>query len=98
VSPRIHNIIGALAVSFAVLSLSLAGCSTVPQTIIKTATPPDGLLQDCAHAPRPSDNTVNGLALGIIAERTVVESCDWADKKALRAWKAGVEAGQQVSK
>ena len=84
--------------SLVVLTLLLAaacmsGCaSVVPQTIVHVETPPDSLLQDCKHAARPADNTVNGLLLGIVNERSVVESCDWADKAALRAWKAGVTA------
>ncbi len=79
-----------LAVMFA-----LSGCATqTPTRAVTVVTPPDSLLQDCAHAPRPADNTVNGLMLGLIGERSVVESCDWADKAALRSWKAGVQAAQ----
>jgi len=75
------------------LLAALAACGSAPPQIISSVqTPPDSLLQDCQHAPRPADNTVNGLMLGIINERNVTESCDWADKAALRAWKAGVEA------
>lgn len=76
-----------------VLALLGAGCATAPQTIVQVQTPPDSLLQDCQHAARPADNTVYGLMLGVMNERAVMESCDWADKAALRAWKAGVLAG-----
>lgn len=82
-----------LAIILAALVVILSGCATpAPLTVVQVQTPPDSLLQDCAHAPRPADNTVNGLMLGVIGERGVLESCDWADKKALRAWKAGVTA------
>lgn len=78
-----------------VIAFALAGCATqAPVHTVTVVTPPDSLLQDCAHAPRPVDNTVNGLMLGLIGERSVVESCDWSDKAALRAWKAGVQAAQ----
>jgi hypothetical protein len=71
----------------------MSGCSIAPpKTIVQVIAPPDAYLQDCAHAPRPADNTVNGAMQGIANERAVVESCDWADKAALRAWKAGVTA------
>lgn len=87
-----RNSLVVLALLAAVACMS--GCATVkPVPIIQVQTPPDSLLQDCQHAPRPSDDTVNGLMLGIINERNVVESCDWSDKAALRAWKAGVTAG-----
>jgi hypothetical protein len=78
-----------------VASVCMSGCATQPpRTIVQVVAPPDSLLQDCQHAPRPADSTVNGLLLGIVNERNVVESCDWADKAALRAWKAGVTASQ----
>lgn len=78
-----------------IVAVALAGCAAAPPVhTVTVVTPPDSLLQDCAHAPRPADNTVNGLMLGIVNERAVVESCDWADKAALRAWKAGVQAAQ----
>jgi hypothetical protein len=71
----------------------MSGCAAPEvRTVVQVQTPPDSLLQDCQHAPRPADNTVYGLLLGIRDERGVVESCDWADKAALRAWKAGVTA------
>lgn len=89
-----HSHAGWLAVVFAGLSVVFGGCAAQVQTIVRPVVPPDSLMQNCAHAPRPADNTVNGLALGIIAERAVVESCDWADKSALRAWAVGVQAGQ----
>ncbi|APF87610.1 hypothetical protein BCR16_12755 [Ralstonia solanacearum FJAT-1458] len=77
------------------LAVVLAGCAAAPPVhVVTVITPPDSLLQDCSHAPRPADNTVNGLMLGIVSERAVVESCDWSDKAALRAWKAGVQAAQ----
>lgn len=66
----------------------MSGCAAPPQTIVKAILPPDDLLQDCAHAARPSDVTVTGLLQGIANERAVVETCDWADKAALRTWKA----------
>jgi hypothetical protein len=90
---RMHRVTGLLAIAFAGLAVLFDGCAVAPQTVIKAVTPPDTLMQNCAHAPRPTDNTVNGLALGVIAERSVVESCDWADKAALRAWADGVKAG-----
>ena len=71
----------------------MSGCAAPEvRTVVQVQTPPDSLLQDCQHAPRPADPTVNGLMLGIINERNVLEACDWADKAALRAWKAGVTA------
>jgi hypothetical protein len=88
-----YEVAGFWATVFYALSLMLSGCAVTPQTIIKAVTPPDTLMQNCAHASRPADNTVNGLALAVIAERSVVESCDWADKAALRAWADGVKAG-----
>lgn len=91
---RVYRACGVLGFAFAMLSLGLDGCAAPTQYTVKAITPPDALLQNCQHAPRPSDPTVNGLMLGIIAERSVTEACDWADKAALRAWKAGVEAGQ----
>lgn len=91
---RVHKACGLLGFLFAMLALGLDGCAAPTQYTVKAITPPDALLQNCQHAPRPSDPTVNGLMLGIIAERSVTEACDWADKAALRAWKAGVEAGQ----
>jgi hypothetical protein len=66
----------------------MSGCATQPRTVVQVLSPPDAYLQDCAHAPRPADNTVNGAFQGIANERAVVEGCDWADKAALRAWKA----------
>lgn len=67
----------------------MSGCATAPpKTIVQVIAPPDAYLQDCAHAPRPADNTINGAMQGIANERAVVEGCDWADKAALRAWKA----------
>lgn len=82
----------------AALALALAACAASPgRTVVQVQTPPDSLLQDCKHAPRPTDPTVNGLMLGLVSERGVLESCDWADKAALRAWKAGVVAGQAAS-
>lgn len=83
-------------VMFSLLSAvaCMSGCSLFkplePKIVVQVQTPPDSLLQDCQHAPRPIDSTVNGLAIGIVNERNVVESCDWSDKAALRAWKAGV--------
>lgn len=77
------------------LALVVSACAApaaVP--IVQVLTPPDSLMQPCAHAPRPADATVNGLLLGIVNERNVVESCDWSDKAALRAWAAGVKAGK----
>jgi hypothetical protein len=88
----LHSHAGWLAVVFAGLSMLAGGCASQVQTIVRPVTPPDSLMQNCAHAARPSDNTVNGLALGLIAERSVTESCDWADKAALRAWADGVKA------
>lgn len=79
--------------------LALAACAAPKaQTIVNVQTPPDSLLQDCQHAARPADNTVNGLMLGVVNERNVVESCDWSDKAALRAWKAGVTAASSAAK
>jgi hypothetical protein len=91
---RVHRVCGVLGLVFAMLSMGLAGCAGTTSYTVRAITPPDSLLTNCQHAPRPADTTVNGLMLGIIAERAVTESCDWADKAALRAWKAGVEAGQ----
>jgi hypothetical protein len=71
-------------------TLCMSGCAVAPKTVIQVLTPPDSLLQDCAHAPRPSGNTVADLAQAVINERGVIETCDWADKAALRAWKAQV--------
>ncbi|RQU14276.1 hypothetical protein DF152_17070 [Burkholderia cenocepacia] len=91
---RVHGVdclVGVLAV--VLLALVLGGCAA-PVPTPRVMVPPTSLMQDCAHAPRPADNTVNGLLLGIIAERGVTESCDWADKAALRAWAAGVQATQ----
>jgi hypothetical protein len=75
-------------------SACMSGCGIVPvpKDTVQVLTPPDDLLQDCKHAARPADSTVNGLMLGIVNERNVVESCDWSDKAALRAWKAGATA------
>jgi hypothetical protein len=73
-----------------VATACMSGCATAPQTIVQVLTPPDGLLQDCTHAPRPTGNTTGDLAQAVINERGVTESCDWADKAALRAWKATV--------
>jgi hypothetical protein len=72
----------------------LAGCGTVPPPVpvVQILTPPDSLLQDCVHAPRPDGVTVLDLAQGVVNERAVVETCDWSDKAALRAWKAGATA------
>lgn len=71
----------------------MSGCATAPlPPKVLVETPPDSLLQDCQHAPRPSGNTTADLAQGVINERGVVESCDWSDKAALRTWKAGVTA------
>lgn len=80
----------------AVVAAALLSACANPrvQTLVQVQTPPDSLLQDCQHAARPADNTVYGLMLGIVNERGVVESCDWADKAALRAWKAGVTAAK----
>jgi hypothetical protein len=84
------------------VAVAVAVCMTAcaaPDTrmVVQVQTPPDSLLQDCQHAPRPADNTVNGLMLGVVNERNVVESCDWSDKAALRAWKAGVAAAASVT-
>lgn len=68
----------------------MSGCASAPKTVVQIMTPPDSLLQDCMHAPRPTGNTVTDLAQAVINERGVIESCDWADKAALRAWKAQV--------
>lgn len=38
---------------------------------------------------RPAGKTVGDLAQALIDERAVLEACDWRDKAALRAWKAG---------
>lgn len=71
----------------------MSGCASAPPPPkVITQTPPDSLLQDCQHAPRPSGNTMGDLAQAVVNERGVVESCDWSDKAALRAWKAGVTA------
>lgn len=78
----------------AILAVFLSACAIAPTSVPSVQTPPDSLLQDCQHAGRPADNTVYGLMLGIMNERAVVEGCDWSDKAALRAWKAGVLAGQ----
>lgn len=80
-----------------VAAACMSGCAvSQPQTKVVVETPPDSLLQDCQHAPRPADNTVNGLLLAVVNERGVTESCDWADKAALRAWKAGVSAASSA--
>ena len=82
-------------VMFALLAAvaCMSGCASAPPVPkVITQTPPDSLLQDCQHAPRPSGNTMADLAQGVINERGVVESCDWSDKAALRAWKARVLA------
>lgn len=80
-------------ITLLVATLCMSGC-TAPQvrTVVQVLTPPDGLLQDCVHAPRPTGNTLADLAQAVINERTVIESCDWADKAALRAWKATIAA------
>lgn len=71
----------------------MSGCTALtPVPVVQVLTPPDGLLQDCVHAPRPTGNTMGDLAQAVINERGVVESCDWADKAALRAWKATATA------
>ncbi|OXI42107.1 Rz1-like lysis system protein LysC [Burkholderia aenigmatica] len=62
----------------------LAGCASRGSGGI-----PDAYLQDCAHAPRPAGKTVADLAQALIDERAAMEACDWRDKAALRAWKAG---------
>jgi hypothetical protein len=81
---------GLIAVAVALL----AGCvhAPPPPPVVQVLAPPDGLLQDCQHAPRPAGDTMEDLAQAVINERGVVESCDWADKAALRAWKARVTA------
>jgi hypothetical protein len=81
-------------VSLLVALACMSGCAgftrtnTVVQTI--TLTPADSLLQPCAHAPRPAGTKVADLAQALINERAQLEGCDWGDKAALRAWKAGV--------
>lgn len=73
--------------------VALTGCAAfTPVPVVQILTPPDGLLQDCAHALRPTGKTIVDLAQAVINERGVTEGCDWADKAALRAWKAGVTA------
>jgi hypothetical protein len=76
----------------------MSGCGVFqkpPPVIQKQAlTPPDSLMQDCAHADRPKGTKVSDLAQGVINERAVLEGCDWADKSALRAWAAGVKSGK----
>ncbi|WP_083266157.1 hypothetical protein [Burkholderia lata] len=67
-----------------VVAALLAGCAARSSGGI-----PDAYLQDCVHAPRPTGKTVADLAQALIDERTAMEACDWRDKAALRAWKAG---------
>ncbi|KVC34715.1 hypothetical protein WS58_32310 [Burkholderia pseudomultivorans] len=78
---RMRGIKAGAAVMVAAL---LAGCATRSSGGI-----PDAYLQDCAHAPRPAGKTVADLAQALINERAAMEACDWRDKAALRAWKAG---------
>ena len=67
------------------------GCAApAPEIQIRAVTPPDSLLQDCQHAPRPAGRTVADLAQWTINERGQLDLCT-ADKAALRAWKAGVQ-------
>ena len=66
------------------IALVLSGCA------FRVATPPDDLMADCAHAPRPGGNTVADLAQGVINERGKLDLCN-ADKAALRAWATGVK-------
>lgn len=68
----------------AIIAAVLAGCAAGSSGGI-----PDAYLQDCAHAPRPAGKTVADLAQALINERAAMEACDWRDKAALRAWKAG---------
>ena len=68
----------------ACLMLCLTACSTT-----KIEGPPDSLLSDCAHAPKPPDHTNAGLANFAKAERDALDVCN-TDKAALRAWKAGL--------
>jgi hypothetical protein len=76
-----------------VATACMSGCATaLPIPVVQVLTPPDGLLQDCTHAPRPTGNTMADLAQAVINERGVTESCDWADKAALRAWRATATA------
>jgi hypothetical protein len=82
-------IILALLVATACMSGCVGG---MPIPVVQVLTPPDGLLQDCVHASRPTGNTMADLAQAVINERGVTESCDWADKAALRAWKATATA------
>lgn len=76
-----------------VATACMSGCASLkPVPVVQVLTPPDGLLQDCGHAARPTGNTMADLAQAVINERGVTESCDWADKAALRAWKATATA------
>lgn len=76
-----------------VATACMSGCDSFkPVPVVQVLTPPDGLLQDCVHAPRPAGNTMGDLAQAVINERGVTEACDWADKAALRAWKATATA------
>ncbi len=70
----------------AVVAVVLAGCSTY-----RVSTPPDDLMENCAHAARPGGNTVADLAQAVINERGKLDLCN-ADKAALRAWATGVKA------
>jgi hypothetical protein len=74
-----------------VATACMSGCATAPAPVVqvKALTPPDALLKDCTHAPRPAGRTVADLAQWLINERGQLDACT-ADKAALRTWKAGV--------
>lgn len=75
---------GSKAGAAALVAVLMAGCATRGSEGV-----PDAYLQDCAHASRPAGKTVADLAQALINERAAMEACDWRDKAALRAWKAG---------
>lgn len=81
-------------ISLLVAIACMSGCAafTKTNTVVETITltPADSLMQPCPHAPRPAGTTVADLAQALINERAQLEGCDWGDKAALRAWKAGV--------
>lgn len=73
----------------------MSGCAgfRAPVVEVQAVTPPDALLTNCEHAPRPQGTKVSDLAQALINERAVLEGCDWGDKAALREWAAGVKPG-----
>jgi hypothetical protein len=73
-------------------SACMSGCGVfkpAPVVHIQAVLPPQSLLANCPHAPRPKGTTVADMAQALIDERAQLEGCDWGDKAALRTWASG---------